>query len=175
MDPYADATCILSMNVDCQACKMQVVEVLSSIIGVYSVDIDSSRGQVRVCGEVDPNTLLKALARTGRHAKVEWAKLNHPIVHRSYHNGHGYGDPRAYYYNYGYGGGASLEEDPYCNGQICRRNWGYPPRRWSSAYDCPSYNMPYFAGGFGSFICKWPGKVRANEFSSAYWNQQPHI
>ncbi|KAL3531376.1 hypothetical protein ACH5RR_010698 [Cinchona calisaya] len=100
-------SCILKVNVHCEACKMKIVEVLSSVIGVYSVDIDAREGMAKVSGEVDPNILLKALARTGKHAELAWVKLKHPMLNRdredytsSYHNNHGsYGD---YHNNYNY-------------------------------------------------------------------------
>lgn len=122
MEPYADVTCALSINMDCQACKMTVLEVLSSIIGVYSVDIDANKGEIMVSGEVDPNVLLKAITRTGKHAKLAWVKLNHPGVHRTYHG----------LYNYSHG----ALEDP-CYVPRYRRpsaafpGWALPP------YNCP--------------------------------------
>ncbi|KAL3508380.1 hypothetical protein ACH5RR_027781 [Cinchona calisaya] len=77
---YADASCVLKVNVHCEACKMKTVEILNSIIGVYSVTIDADEGIARIYGEVDPNILLKAIARSGRHAEIVRVNIKHPQI-----------------------------------------------------------------------------------------------
>lgn len=88
------------------------------------MDIDANKGEVRVSGQVDPNVLLKAISRTGKHAKLVWAKLNHPRVHSSYQGLYSYD-------SYG------ALEDPYSVTPRYRRasaplpGWALPP------YNCP--------------------------------------
>ncbi|KAK2972026.1 hypothetical protein RJ640_005046 [Escallonia rubra] len=100
--------CVLKVNVHCDACKMQMMEVLSSINGVYSVSIDSQDGLAKVSGEVDPNILLRALARTGNHAELVWVKLKHPVLARGFQGSYGYGK---YHNPYGYG--STLYDHPW--------------------------------------------------------------
>ncbi|KAA8527056.1 hypothetical protein F0562_008715 [Nyssa sinensis] len=73
---------------------MKVMEVLSSICGVYSVTIDAAEGTAKVSGEVDPNVLMSALARSGKHAELVWVKLKSGVVstdHNYHNNEYGYG------------------------------------------------------------------------------------
>ncbi|KAK3013180.1 hypothetical protein RJ639_007899, partial [Escallonia herrerae] len=83
---------------------MTIMEVLSAINGVYSVTIDAQEGTARIAGEVDPNILLGALARSGRHAELVRVNLKHPVLKRS----HYYDENCTSYDNnhgpYGYGG-----------------------------------------------------------------------
>nr|GMC71450.1 heavy metal-associated isoprenylated plant protein 32-like [Ipomoea batatas] len=57
MEPKAEADCVLKVDVQCDECKMKLMEVLSSISGVYSVTIDAEQGIAKVAGEVEPNAL----------------------------------------------------------------------------------------------------------------------
>ncbi|XP_027108438.1 uncharacterized protein [Coffea arabica] len=143
MEPYADACCILKVNVNCEACKMKVVEVLSSVIGVYSVDLDAQEGLAKVYGEVDPNMLLKALARTGKHAELAWVKLKHPVMNPrgdDYHN----------YSNYGY----RNYDEPHSYSRYRSPGWQqqfYPPRRSTMADHQNPYNYyNHYHQGYGS-------------------------
>ncbi|GAA0164837.1 hypothetical protein LIER_20382 [Lithospermum erythrorhizon] len=107
MEPIANLDCALKVNVGCDLCKMKMMEVMSSIAGVYSFTIDGEEGVVKFTGEVDPNIVMRALARTGKHAQLKWAKLDHPLVSRnnyydynnSYHNNN-YGHVYTYANNY---------------------------------------------------------------------------
>ncbi|MCD7466759.1 hypothetical protein HAX54_003764 [Datura stramonium] len=110
MEPFAELGCILKVDVHCDACKMKMVDVLSSICGVYSVTIDSEDGTAKISGEVDPNLLLRALSRSGlgNHAEVQWVRLKHPMLSNSHMAdgyGYGYGSHNHGYgsYNHGYG------------------------------------------------------------------------
>ncbi|KAK3010135.1 hypothetical protein RJ639_011792 [Escallonia herrerae] len=76
--------------------------------GVYSVSIDSQDGLAKVSGEVDPNILLRALARTGNHAELVWVKLKHPVLARGFQGSYGYGK---YHNPYGYG--STLYDHPW--------------------------------------------------------------
>ncbi|XP_060174249.1 heavy metal-associated isoprenylated plant protein 32-like [Lycium barbarum] len=98
MEPFADVSCNLKVNIHCDSCKMKMMEVLHSIRGVYALTIDAETGIANVCGEVDPNRLLAALARSGQHAELINVKLKHPALsnprsqygHNNYDHGHGY-------------------------------------------------------------------------------------
>nr|GMC71327.1 heavy metal-associated isoprenylated plant protein 32-like [Ipomoea batatas]GMC77734.1 heavy metal-associated isoprenylated plant protein 32-like [Ipomoea batatas] len=57
MEPKAEADCVLKVDVQCDECKMKLMEVISSISGVYSVTIDAEQGIAKVAGEVEPNAL----------------------------------------------------------------------------------------------------------------------
>ncbi|KAL2477572.1 uncharacterized protein Fot_46586 [Forsythia ovata] len=77
----------------------------SSLQGVYSLTFDAEEGLAKISGEVNPNLLLSALARTGQHAEIVWAKLNHPRIDRGYYNDNdSYGQP------YGYQKHGSIED-----------------------------------------------------------------
>ncbi|PIN12071.1 Copper chaperone [Handroanthus impetiginosus] len=101
MEPCAEASCVLKVNVHCQACKMKMLEVLGSICGKYNVDINSEEGLARVYALVDPNLLLRALARTGYHAELKWVKLRHPELNRNYYSDNYDSCNYGYGYNYG--------------------------------------------------------------------------
>ncbi|CAN4102626.1 unnamed protein product [Withania somnifera] len=113
MEPFAQLGCVLKVDVCCDACKMKMVDVLSSICGVYSVTIDAEEEIAKISGEVDPNLLLRALSRSGlgNHAELQWASLKHPSLSNSYmadgygSYNHGYGSQSHGYgsYNHGYG------------------------------------------------------------------------
>ncbi|KAI8011849.1 Heavy metal-associated isoprenylated plant protein 32 [Camellia lanceoleosa] len=90
MESYADVGCVLKVNVHCEACKMKVCEVLRSISGVYSVTIDAEEGLAKISGEADPNILLSALGRSGRHAELKWVKLKSTAPNRAYYEDHGH-------------------------------------------------------------------------------------
>ncbi|WMV47124.1 hypothetical protein MTR67_040509 [Solanum verrucosum] len=73
---------------------------------VYALTINAEKGEVNVCGEVDPNLLVKALKGTGKHAEIVHVKLKHPSLttptthYRPSYNGYGHG-----YHGLGYGYG----------------------------------------------------------------------
>lgn len=63
-------TCVLKVNIHCDGCKRKVKKILQKIDGVYTTSIDSEQGKVTVSGNVDPATLIKKLAKSGKHAEV---------------------------------------------------------------------------------------------------------
>ncbi|KAA8548589.1 hypothetical protein F0562_000273 [Nyssa sinensis] len=63
-------TCVLKVNIHCDGCKHKVKKILQKIDGVYTTHIDSDQGKVTVSGNVDPNTLIKKLAKSGKHAEL---------------------------------------------------------------------------------------------------------
>ncbi|MFS7890452.1 putative heavy metal-associated domain, HMA, heavy metal-associated domain superfamily [Helianthus anomalus] len=60
----------LKVNIHCDGCKHKVKKILKKIEGVYSVDIDSEQQKVNVSGNVDSNTLIKKLIKSGKYAEV---------------------------------------------------------------------------------------------------------
>ncbi|KAL2500147.1 heavy metal-associated isoprenylated plant protein 32 [Abeliophyllum distichum] len=149
MEPYANLCCILKVNIRCDACKRKTLEVLNSICGVYSVTISAEEGTAKISGEVDPNLCLSALARTGQHAELVWAKLNHPRLDRGgYYNDHDYHNG-LHKSNYGYGYPRhGLISEPYWHRS------GLPGGMWRDSYqhyplsralpEYSSYNSNYY-------------------------------
>ncbi|KAJ9537219.1 hypothetical protein OSB04_029952, partial [Centaurea solstitialis] len=62
-------TWVLKVSIHCVGCKRKVKKVLQSIEGVYTIDIDSKQHKVTVIGNVDVDTLIKKLVKTGKHAE----------------------------------------------------------------------------------------------------------
>ncbi|CAH9057111.1 unnamed protein product [Cuscuta europaea] len=83
------------------------MEVLSSISGVYSVNIDAEQGLATVVGEVEPNALLRALSKSGEHAELVRVTLKDPRMNRysnyeasyAYNKSYDNGNYNAYGYN----------------------------------------------------------------------------
>ncbi|KAK9078458.1 hypothetical protein SSX86_002515 [Deinandra increscens subsp. villosa] len=73
-------TCSLKVNIHCDGCKRKVKKILQKIDGVYTISIDPEQSKVTVSGIVDPVTLIKKLAKSGKLAEV-WggSKPNPPI------------------------------------------------------------------------------------------------
>ncbi|THU57930.1 hypothetical protein C4D60_Mb03t08780 [Musa balbisiana] len=63
-------TCILKVNIHCDGCKKKVKKLLHKVDGVYTTSIDAEQGKVTVSGDVDPATLVKKLAKAGKHAEL---------------------------------------------------------------------------------------------------------
>ncbi|PKA65305.1 Heavy metal-associated isoprenylated plant protein 26 [Apostasia shenzhenica] len=63
-------TIILRVNIHCDGCKQKVKKLLQRIEGVYTVAIDAEQQKVIVSGNVDSATLIKKLARSGKHAEL---------------------------------------------------------------------------------------------------------
>ncbi|KAI3466427.1 hypothetical protein Pfo_023090 [Paulownia fortunei] len=147
MEPYAEASCVLKVNVHCQACKMRMLEVLGSICGKYNVDINSEEGLARVDALVEPNILLKALARTGYHAELKWVKLRHPELSRSRYYDNDYD---LYNHRHGYNFGAI--DDPYSYRRALPDPLsyvGHPSHHYSTRSISPPYyhkSNPYYYG-----------------------------
>ncbi|KAJ6689594.1 hypothetical protein OIU85_005954 [Salix viminalis] len=69
-------TCVLKVNIHCDGCKQKVKKILQRIEGVYQVNIDAEQQKVAVSGTVDSATLIKKLAKAGKHAEVWFQKSN---------------------------------------------------------------------------------------------------
>ncbi|CAI9118785.1 OLC1v1020395C1 [Oldenlandia corymbosa var. corymbosa] len=70
LEPLQYQTWNLKVSIHCQGCKRKVKKVLMSIEGVYTVSIDSQQQKVTVTGNIDPQTLLRKLVKTGKHAEM---------------------------------------------------------------------------------------------------------
>uniref|UniRef100_A0A7N0UJ09 HMA domain-containing protein n=1 Tax=Kalanchoe fedtschenkoi TaxID=63787 RepID=A0A7N0UJ09_KALFE len=63
-------TWVLKVSIHCEGCKKKVKKVLHSIDGVYTTTIDSQQHRVTVTGNVEAETLIKKLQKTGKHAAL---------------------------------------------------------------------------------------------------------
>ncbi|XP_022897006.1 uncharacterized protein LOC111410741 [Olea europaea var. sylvestris] len=138
---HAKLSCILKVDMRCDACKRKTLEVLNSICSVYSVTFSAKEEVTKIWGEVDPNLLLSALARPGQHAEIVWAKLDHPRIDRGYYNDHN---------SYRYSKYGSIEDtnwhrralpDSSYNQNYCYDATPLPAGRYVPSYTAPEY--PY--------------------------------
>ncbi|PKA54128.1 Heavy metal-associated isoprenylated plant protein 26 [Apostasia shenzhenica] len=79
-------TIVLKVNIHCDGCKDKVKKLLQKIEGVYSVVIDVENQKVTVSGNVDSNTLIKRLARSGKHAELSSQKSSNKNQKQSNQN-----------------------------------------------------------------------------------------
>lgn len=63
-------TWVLKVSIHCEGCKKKVKKVLQGIEGVYMTTVDSQQHKVTVTGNVEAETLLKKLLRSGKHAEL---------------------------------------------------------------------------------------------------------
>ncbi|KAI4301767.1 hypothetical protein L6164_035014 [Bauhinia variegata] len=70
VEPLMCKTCVLKVSIHCEACKRKVKKILQSIDGVYNVNIDLRQQKATVTGNVDGETLIKKLIKTGKHAEL---------------------------------------------------------------------------------------------------------
>ncbi|KAK7284670.1 hypothetical protein RJT34_19420 [Clitoria ternatea] len=63
-------TWVLKVLIHCDGCKKRVKKILQGIDGVYKTDIDSQQHKVTVTGNVDAETLIKKLSRSGKFVEV---------------------------------------------------------------------------------------------------------
>lgn len=143
------------------------------LAGVYSVDIDAAAGLAKVSGEVDPNMLLKALARTGMHAKIVWASLTHPMTSNNHHQSrsgcHGYnysGGSRAFPQQYWWDDNAHHHRNPYSIR-------GTMPCGAGSASYGPFNN--YYGSGYMPFSSSSYGSGYMPFSSSSYYAEDRHL
>ncbi|MQL79993.1 hypothetical protein Taro_012452 [Colocasia esculenta] len=63
-------TWVLKVSIHCEACKRKVKKVLQSIEGVYTTAVEARQHKVTVVGDVDAQTLIKKLLKSGKHAEL---------------------------------------------------------------------------------------------------------
>ncbi|KAL1225462.1 Heavy metal-associated isoprenylated plant protein 35 [Cardamine amara subsp. amara] len=68
--PLPYKSCSLKVSIHCEACKRKVKKILTSIEGVYRVDIDVKQHKVTVMGIISPEILLKKLHKAGKNADL---------------------------------------------------------------------------------------------------------
>ncbi|XP_027352412.1 heavy metal-associated isoprenylated plant protein 36-like [Abrus precatorius] len=59
-------TWVLKVLIHCDGCKKRVKKILQGIDGVYTTEVDSRQNKVTVTGNVDAETLIKKLSRSGK-------------------------------------------------------------------------------------------------------------
>ncbi|KAJ6816738.1 putative glycine-rich cell wall structural protein 1.0 [Iris pallida] len=69
-EPLKYQTWVLRVSIHCEGCSKKVKKVLQGIDGVYKTTIDSQQQKVTVTGNVEPETLIKKLVKTGKHAEL---------------------------------------------------------------------------------------------------------
>ncbi|KAI7991582.1 Heavy metal-associated isoprenylated plant protein 36 [Camellia lanceoleosa] len=74
LGPLKYQTWVLKVSIHCEGCRKKVKKVLHNIDGVYTTDIDCQQHKVTVTGNVDAETLIKKLAKTGKHAEL-WPEI----------------------------------------------------------------------------------------------------
>ncbi|KAK4407991.1 Heavy metal-associated isoprenylated plant protein 36 [Sesamum angolense] len=65
-EPLKFTTWALRVSIHCKGCKKKVKKVLQSIEGVYKIDINTEQHKVVVTGNVDSETLIKKLVKSGK-------------------------------------------------------------------------------------------------------------
>ncbi|GAB4841161.1 hypothetical protein Ancab_021906 [Ancistrocladus abbreviatus] len=68
--PLKYQTWVLKVPIHCEGCKKKVKKVLQNIDGVYMTTIEPQQQKVTVTGNVDADTLIKRLLRSGKHAEL---------------------------------------------------------------------------------------------------------
>ncbi|XP_051146854.1 heavy metal-associated isoprenylated plant protein 35-like [Andrographis paniculata] len=61
---------VLKASIHCEGCKKKVKKILNQLPGVEDVDVDTRQQKVTVAGAVDADTLIKKLAKSGKHAQL---------------------------------------------------------------------------------------------------------
>ncbi|CAI8610640.1 unnamed protein product [Vicia faba] len=68
--PLKYQTWFLKVSIHCEGCKRKVKKVLQNIDGVFTTAIDPQQQKVTVTGNVAVETLIRKLAKAGKHAEV---------------------------------------------------------------------------------------------------------
>ncbi|KAF6142652.1 hypothetical protein GIB67_015138 [Kingdonia uniflora] len=79
--PLKYETWVLRVSIHCEGCNRKVKKVLQSIEGVYTTTVDSKLHKVTVRGNVDAETLIKKLAKTGKNAEL-WPTPTKQVVEK---------------------------------------------------------------------------------------------
>ncbi|XP_077218406.1 uncharacterized protein LOC143852725 [Tasmannia lanceolata] len=69
-EPLKYQTWVLKVYIHCEGCKKKVKKVLQNIEGVYTTSIDSQLHKVTVTGNVESETLIRKLVKSGKHAEL---------------------------------------------------------------------------------------------------------
>ncbi|OIW19592.1 hypothetical protein TanjilG_18402 [Lupinus angustifolius] len=69
-EPLKYQTWFLKVSIHCEGCRRKVKKILRSIDGVFTTTIDPQQQKVTVTGSVGVETLIRKLARAGKHAEI---------------------------------------------------------------------------------------------------------
>ncbi|KAL0435865.1 UNVERIFIED_CONTAM: Heavy metal-associated isoprenylated plant protein 36 [Sesamum radiatum] len=78
-EPLKYKTWALRVSIHCGGCKKKVKRVLQSIEGVYKIEIDSKQHKVIVTANLEAETLIKKLLRSGKHAEL-WTENSEVLL-----------------------------------------------------------------------------------------------
>ncbi|KAL3538142.1 hypothetical protein ACH5RR_001508 [Cinchona calisaya] len=68
---------VFKVSIHCEGCKKKVKKILNQVEGVYEIDIDTKQQKVTVTGNVEADTLLRKLTKSGKHAELWPEKADH--------------------------------------------------------------------------------------------------
>eukprot|EP01018_Ginkgo_biloba_P002138 Gb_00188 [translate_table: standard] len=78
-----DADFMHTVLMDCDGCERKVKNVVSSMSGVKSVDVNKKQQKVTVTGYVEPHKVLKKVKGTGKKAEI-WPYVPYNLVYHPY-------------------------------------------------------------------------------------------
>ncbi|CAL0330658.1 unnamed protein product [Lupinus luteus] len=70
LEPLKYQTWFLKVSIHCEGCRRKVKKILRSIDGVFTTTIDPQQQKVTVTGSVGVETLIRKLAKAGKHAEI---------------------------------------------------------------------------------------------------------
>ncbi|KAI3810524.1 hypothetical protein L1987_20141 [Smallanthus sonchifolius] len=80
--PLKHKTCVLRVSIHCEGCKRKVNKLLQSFPGVHDILIDRQQQRVLVTGDVSPESLIRKLVKSGKHAEL-WPEIPPPAQNHS--------------------------------------------------------------------------------------------
>ncbi|KAI3676035.1 hypothetical protein L1987_85631 [Smallanthus sonchifolius] len=80
--PLKHKTCVLRVSIHCEGCKRKVNKLLKSLPGVHDIQIDRQQHRVLVTGDVLPESLIRKLVKSGKHAEL-WPEIPPPAQNHS--------------------------------------------------------------------------------------------
>lgn len=69
-EPLTYKTWVLKVSIHCQGCKRKVYKILHGVEGVYTINIDVKQHKVIVTGNVEADTLIRKLIKSGKNAEL---------------------------------------------------------------------------------------------------------
>lgn len=70
LEPLTYKTWVLKVSIHCQGCKRKVQKILHGVEGVYTINIDVKQHKVIVTGNVEAETLIRKLIKSGKNAEL---------------------------------------------------------------------------------------------------------
>ncbi|KAH7860431.1 hypothetical protein Vadar_013317 [Vaccinium darrowii] len=141
--------------------------------GEYSITIDTEEGLARISGAVDPNMVLKAISRPGKHAELKWVNLKSPSPNFYTGAASYYNNDNAYYGSgYGYGshsGYGPMNQSGYGYGS----HSGYGPMNQSGYGSHSGYGPMDQSYYRGSEFMPAEGMYWGDTLQQNYWPQVP--